>query len=42
MDKFKATVSKMGRKKIINVPSKSPIEIGDNVEVTSLKKTMEE
>jgi len=26
-------VSKMGRKKIINVPSKSKLEVGDNVEI---------
>ena len=40
MDKeeFTATVSKMGRHKMISVPVKHSIKAGDRVKVTKIKK----
>ena len=37
-ESFEATVSSMGRKKIINVPAKSKIGVGDRVKVTNRAK----
>ena len=34
---FESTVSKMGRKRIINVPAKSKIKIGKKVKIEELK-----
>lgn len=36
--KFQAIVSRMGRKKIVNVPAKNPIKAGDQVQVNKIKK----
>ena len=40
---FKATVTKMGRKKMINVPIKqTDFALGDSVQVKKIKEVIEE
>lgn len=38
---FTATVSKMGRHKMISVPAKHPIQTGDHVQVKKIKEVIE-
>jgi len=37
-ESFKATVSKMGRHKMISVPAKHTIQTGDQVQVKKIKE----